>query len=224
MSSLDRSRTLRAVRRAILSLLVVLAGLAITSSAGAHPPTVSAANSTAYWNFAGDNNVVDAGARHGQDCAEQEYHRYTWDCITEYDYRRPDGSRGNRWFLVFGDVSWTGVYPNPYGRGYFGTPQSQTYKPLSWIRYWHRDTAGCLRSWQVSGYVVSNMPCGSVADAINHGDARIGYISGTGTGYWPWLYSFPCSRKGDWTNCQNKVGDVYRYKGSFTRRGPTVHV
>ena len=104
-------------------------------------------------------------------------------------------------------------------------PRKHFYKPSSWVRDCHRDGAGCLAKWQVSGYVVSNMPCVSVADAIEHGDSRIGYISGTGTGDWPWIFSFPCTRHGNWTTCRNKVGDEYRYRGRFeSRPGGRDHV
>lgn len=86
----------------------------------------------------------------------------------------------------------------------------------AWTRRWHTDTHACLRSWSLRGRASSNFPC--AADQIAHGGPRVGYTNGTGTGYWPWLYAYPCHSHGGVTTCSNALGDSYRFS-----RYPTYH-
>ena len=109
------------LRKASICLITVFASAAFASAAFAHPPTVDATHSSQYVAGGLPAAATDLGARHGQDCNEKEYHRDTWDCITEYYLQRPNG---NRIFLAFGSVAWTGTYVNPYGPGRFGPSQA----------------------------------------------------------------------------------------------------
>ena len=97
------------------------------------------------------------------------------------------------------------------GPGDLGTPQSSTYGGNSWVRHWHGDSPGCLRTWRVHGDIQSNFPC--AAFEIWHGVPTEGF--GDGDLAWSWLYEYRCSQSGDWTTCRNALGDAYRYRGAY---------
>lgn len=201
--------------------LLVAAALAafalLTAPATGHAGVrVNVANSTLYWvPDHNDPGVVDDGASYGYDCAERLYGTNTYACATEYHLETAQGRALRRRYVVAGEVSWSNVFISVLYPGVYGTPHSEVGYRFSWLRRWHRDPERCLAGERVHGYVVSNMPCGTVASAIAHGNPRLGQILGTGSGYWPWLNEYHCKRRGDWTTCSNKVGDSYRYRGRF---------
>ena len=94
---------------------------------------------------------------------------YIFECATEFFYIRPDGTPGTRWFSVQGIVQWVGVHPNPYGAGNVGTPKSLSYGPSSsWVRYWHSESSGCLRTWRIHGGDSEQLPVPLVSDLAWH--------------------------------------------------------
>jgi hypothetical protein len=150
--------------------------------------------------------------RRGTTIAPSASRTHTPSSATEFFYTRPDGTPGTRWFSVQGIVQWVGVQANPYGAGEVGTPKSLSYgADYSWVRRWHVESSGCLRSWRIHGVVQSNFPC--AAYELWHGVSTGGFAVGE-PGF-PWLYNYPCARSGAWTTCQNALGDAYRYRGAY---------
>lgn len=194
-----------------LAALLVAALFAGTATAGASQ-LVSATNSTRAWVFDSNPNAVDGTPAQDNDCAVRIPHTYIFQCATEFDYMRPNGTLGTRWFSVQGTVQWVGVHPNPFGAGEVGTPKSLSYgTDVSWVRSWHSESSGCLRAWRIHGVIVSNFPC--PAYQIWHGTSIKGYAEGE-AGF-PWLYVYRCSHSGIWTTCRNGLGDAYRYRGAY---------
>jgi hypothetical protein len=175
---------------------------------------VSATNSTLAWTFDSNPNAVDGTPTQDNDCAVHIPHTDIFECATEFFYTRPDGTPGTRWFSVEGIIQWVGVHPNPYGAGEVGTPKSLSYgASSSWVRYWHSESSGCLRTWRIHGVIESNFPC--PAYQIWHGTRTEGHAAGQ-PGF-PWLYDYHCSRASTWTTCRNALGDAYRYRGAYPR-------
>jgi hypothetical protein len=191
----------------IVAALCALCYFGGASAASASSEAITAANSSFAWIYS-NAGTVDAGAKHGNDCAEPAG-KGEFACETEYDYVRSNGRLGSRWFFVTGYVSWTGIHVNPYGPGLVGTPHSHVYRPVSWIRAWHSDSCP-----GVLGILVSNLPCGNAEDFLQQGTAKVGIVPGKSATYWPWLTRYVCKSIGNLTTCSNKVGDAYRYRGA----------
>src|ERR1019366_3473007 len=60
--------------------------------------------------------------------------------------------------------------------GDLGTPQSSTYGGNSWVRHWHGDSPGCLRTWRVHGDIQSNFPCAAFETWLGLGSTNIGAL------------------------------------------------
>lgn len=197
-------------------MMLTIAGAAANGAAMAE--RVTPANSSSAWIIAGKSAPVDLGRQYGEDCPEpmSNVRPIIYACATEYRFDYPNGEPGTRIFAIQGEVTWTNVHVNPLGPGALGTPHSSVGFRTSWIRYWHEDSRKCLAGYDIHGYIQSNFPC--AAAQIWYGNPKSGAILGTDTAYWPWLYQYPCRRRGDWTTCSNKVGDAYRYRGSYPQR------
>lgn len=181
------------------------------AAASAGPVRVNALNASEAWVPTNTPGAVDLSP--GLDCP----FRYggtngfplEYSCQTEYYFTSPSGRRGSRIFSASGYVKWHGVHVNPIGPGLLGYPTGYFYTTqVSWIRHWQRD-----RCRGIKGLVFSNIPCERVVGAMYGGNPRRGGEPRNSKDPWPWLDSFPCVKRGDWTACRNGDGDEYRYHG-----------